>query len=58
MDTRTRDKFPSKGFPIVVDHPDGGLGILGGHSRRLIQEELVDAPVGTFEHLLARGGKR
>lgn len=41
-----------KGFPIVVNHPAGGLAILGGHTYRYTSDgTITDTPVATFEHL-------
>jgi hypothetical protein len=41
----------NRGFPMVVDHPEGGLGILGGHTYKYTPEGMEDTPVPTFEHL-------
>jgi hypothetical protein len=41
----------NRGFPMVVDHPEGGLGILGGHTYRHTPKGVEDTPVSTFEHL-------
>lgn len=41
----------NKGFPLVVEHPRGGLGILGGHTYLYTPDGKVDTPVATFEYL-------
>lgn len=41
----------NKGFPIVVDLPEGGLGVLGGHTYVFEHDKVIDTPVATFEIL-------